>query len=164
MFQLPYFELQDQPNKVCLLKKFLCKLKQAANVWLSIINSEFMPINFTATIRVKAIYKKVLLAEDQRKQNIMYIYLYVDDILIASSQEKIVIQFKEQFRRKFQIKDLGIVKSFLGIKIEKQVKKGKLIYIWSQEICIDQLLYKFQMTNYKPAHTLLSNCKPGRKS
>ena len=43
------------------------------------------------------------------------IALYVDDILIVSDNIDMVQDLKDEFKRNFQIKDLGPVKNYLGI-------------------------------------------------
>ena len=49
--------------------------------------------------------------------NIVYIGVYVDDIILAGKDEKWLQEIKDDFWKKFDIKDLGEVKYFLGIKV-----------------------------------------------
>ena len=49
----------------------------------------------------------------------MFIGVYVDDIILAAKNEKQLKQVKEDLSNKFDIKDLGELKYFLGIKVEQ---------------------------------------------
>ena len=45
--------------------------------------------------------------------------VYVDDVLIASNDKKQVDQFKVMLNQKFQLKDLGALRYFLGLEVAK---------------------------------------------
>jgi hypothetical protein len=47
------------------------------------------------------------------------IALYVDDILIVSDNIDMVQDLKDEFKRNFQMKDLGPVKNYLGMRITR---------------------------------------------
>lgn len=49
--------------------------------------------------------------------------IYVDDILLLSSNNKLVSKTKEYLHSLFTIKDLGLAKYFLGIEVA-QTKAG----------------------------------------
>ena len=48
----------------------------------------------------------------------MFIGVYIDDIILAAKNEKQLKQVKDDLSSKFDIKDLGELKYFLGIKVE----------------------------------------------
>ena len=52
--------------------------------------------------------------------------LHVDDMLVARSSMKEIVNLKTQFAREFLIKDLGTTKKMLGIRIngEKKIVKA----------------------------------------
>ena len=55
--------------------------------------------------------------------SVMFIGVYVDDIIPATKNEKQLKQVKEQL---FDIKDLGVLKYFLGMKVEQNKNNGSL--------------------------------------
>ena len=57
---------------------------------------------------------------------IIYLLLYVDDILMASSSKDEIVKFKEKLNGEFEMKDLGPAKRVLGIDILRNRDKGKL--------------------------------------
>jgi hypothetical protein len=51
--------------------------------------------------------------------DIVLLALYVDDIVIAGSNLELVESIKQQFSKKFEMKDLGELKHYLGMQIER---------------------------------------------
>ena len=49
----------------------------------------------------------------------LYLLLYVDDMLIACKSKKVVQELKAGLSREFEMKDLGLARKILGIKIFK---------------------------------------------
>jgi len=47
-----------------------------------------------------------------------YIALYVDDLLIAGENKTTIMTIKRRLSERFEMKDLGIAKKFLGMEIE----------------------------------------------
>ena len=48
---------------------------------------------------------------------ILVVSLYVDDLLITRSTEKLIDEFKKDMMQAFEISVLGLVTSFLGMEI-----------------------------------------------
>ena len=81
----------------------------------------------------------------------MFIGVYVDDIILAAKNEKQLKQVKEKLSSKFDIKDLGELKYFLGMKIEQNKEAGS---IWiGQPAYIENLLKRLGMQDSKPTST-----------
>ena len=81
----------------------------------------------------------------------MFIGVYVDDIILAAKNEKQLKQVKEKLSSKFDIKDLGELKYFLGMKIEQNEEAGS---IWiGQPAYIENLLKRLGMQDSKPTST-----------
>lgn len=49
----------------------------------------------------------------------MFILVYVDDIIVASSTEKATAALLQDLRKEFALKDLGDLHYFLGIEVSK---------------------------------------------
>src|SRR5436189_4769399 len=47
-----------------------------------------------------------------------YIALYIDDLLIISENDDHLAEVKRRLTEKFEMKDLGVAKKFLGMEIE----------------------------------------------
>ncbi|KAI4346140.1 hypothetical protein L6164_013215 [Bauhinia variegata] len=80
--------------------------------------------------------------------------LYVDDMLIIGHDTKEIGDLKKELSKSFAMKDLGVAKQILGMKIIRDRKNGKL---WlSQQKYIEKVLERFNMGNAKPVGTPLA--------
>jgi len=77
------------------------------------------------------------------------IYLYVDDILIFSTNMNVIVEIKKYLTFIFKIKDLCEVDTLLGIKF----KKHSSCYILNQSHYIEKILDKFKHFNIKETNT-----------
>ncbi len=56
-----------------------------------------------------------------------FVVLYVDDMLIASNKIEILDEIKSELNRAFEIKDLEEPKNFLGMTIQMNNEKDKIL-------------------------------------
>ena len=80
----------------------------------------------------------------------IFLVLYVDDILLASSNVSLLLETKKFLSSKFDIKDLGEASFILGIEIHRDRSKGVLGL--SQKTYIENILKKFSMHKCYPSH------------
>ena len=83
----------------------------------------------------------------------MYMLIYVDDIIIASSSDEAVTALLKDLGSEFALKDLGDLNFFLGI----EVKRNKDGIVLSQEKYANDLLKRVGMQDCKPSLTPLSS-------
>ena len=79
--------------------------------------------------------------------------LYVDDMLIASSNMQAIRELKEDLAKSFSMKDLGAAKHILGMQISRDWNARTLIL--SQKEYIEKVLKRFSMNKAKPVSTPL---------
>jgi len=106
------FEVVGKENHVCLLKKSLYSLKQSLWQRYKKFNSFMVSINFSRSNYDSCIYFKELSSRE-----FIYLLLYVDDMLIATSNMEEIVRLKEQLGSAFEMKDLGATKRILGMEI-----------------------------------------------
>jgi histone deacetylase 1/2 len=82
----------------------------------------------------------------------IYILVYVDDIIVASSSDKATIALLQDLKEDFALKDLGELHYFLGIKV-KRVNNGIVL---TQEKYASDLLKRVGMSDCKSVSTPLS--------
>jgi len=85
----------------------------------------------------------------------LVVAIYVDDIILGGSCEGNLNQMKLELIQKFEIKDLGQLHHFLGVKVI-QNQPGGLIWI-GQPSYIDKILHSFDMHESKPVDSPV-NC------
>ena len=58
--------------------------------------------------------------------HLIYLVLYVDDMLLIGNSKEIIQDVKTHFSSKFDMKDLGASNFILGMKIKRDWKNKKL--------------------------------------
>ena len=139
------FECPGKEEFVCKLIKSIYGLKQSPCCWNSTLDAFLKEMKFTQTASDPCIYCR------KAGKDIMFIGVYVDDIILAAKNEKQLKQVKENLSNKFDIKDLGELKYFLGIKVEQNRESGS---IWiGQPAYTENLLKRLGMQDSKPTST-----------
>jgi len=79
----------------------------------------------------------------------IFLILYVDDILLASSDVNLLLEMKKFLSSNFDMKDLGEASFVLGIEIHRDRRKEVLGL--SQKTYLEKVLKKYSMQNCKPS-------------
>jgi hypothetical protein len=144
MSQPEGFVVKGQEQKVCKLIKSLYGLKQAPRAWYEKLTEHLLKLNFKhfnlddATLFVKKVGKIVV-----------YLVVYVDDLLITGNNESYIASIKKELKKGFEMTDLGHLHYYLGIEV---TQNPKYIFI-SQKKYIGELLNKFGMVECNPLST-----------
>jgi hypothetical protein len=146
MAQPPGFIHPQFPQHVCKLHKALYGLKQAPRAWFSRLSDRLLELGFVESRSNSSLF--IL----HTPQCTTYILIYVDDILITSSQPHGTTNLLNTLRAEFAIKDLGPLHFFLGMEAIP-TSDGLLL---SQQRYILDLLKKSNMSEAKPIKTPMS--------
>ncbi|CAM8914720.1 unnamed protein product [Rhodiola kirilowii] len=138
------FENSSKPNHVCLFKKSIYGLKQSPRQWNIKFNECMLSLGFT-----RSKYDTCLYLKRPKSGLILYLFMYVYDILIMSNSELEITKIKKELSSNFDMKDLGIAKKISGINIVRN-KPNKMMFL-SQSDYIDKVLKRFNMENSKSA-------------
>ena len=135
---------KGKENLVCKLNHSLYGLKQAPRCWNSVLDQKLKEIGFVQTVSDPCIYKAV--SEDD-----FIIGIYVDDILLAGKSQERMKEVKSILSKMFEVKDLGELNYFLGVKVVQNHKDGT---IWiGQPTFTESVLKKSGMDNCKSLTT-----------
>lgn len=114
------FEDQKFPHHLCKLDKALYGLKQAPRAWYSRLSSKLIQFGFVASKGDTSLFI-------YRRHGVsIYLLIYVDDIIVASSSDQAVKALLKDLRHDFALKNLGTLYYFLGIEGNK-LKDGNLL-------------------------------------
>ncbi|KAK6151896.1 hypothetical protein DH2020_014531 [Rehmannia glutinosa] len=152
--QPPGFEQKTLGDKVYKLKKALYGLKQAPRAWYSRIDDYFTELGFRRSQSEPTLYINI-----QGTNNTLIVSLYVDDLIFIGNNENMIMEFKEDMMKTFEMTDLGLMHYFLGIEIHQR-KDGIFI---SQKKYAKSLLKRFKMEGCKIVATPLDNNKALKK-
>ncbi|KAG2782680.1 hypothetical protein PC111_g24477 [Phytophthora cactorum] len=84
-------------------------------------------------------------------QDMIFVALYVDDLVLASSSDKMLKETKQALSDRFEMTDMGQLKYFLGMEIEQDVATGKVSV--RQTKFANDILEKFNMEKSNPVKT-----------
>ncbi|KAJ9565416.1 hypothetical protein OSB04_001382 [Centaurea solstitialis] len=135
------FEDATNSNHVCKLRKALYGLKQRA--WYGKIaefltRSGYSVAHADSSLFIKEIDGKLAI-----------VLVYVDDLIITGDDEREIHQTRANLSVRFQMKELGELKHFLGLEVDR-TKEG--LFLCQQKYTRD-ILQKFGMMECKPAST-----------
>ena len=82
--------------------------------------------------------------------------LYVDDMLVAESSMKEIMNLKASLAEEFSMKDLSSARNFL--KWESTEREKRLLKV-SQTEYVKKVLKRFNMTNVKYVNVPLESCR-----
>lgn len=137
------FEEQGKEGYVCLLKKALYGLKQAPRAWYEKLNQALIDMGFKRCETEPCVYIR------KTRQSMMVIAVYVDDILLLWNNGKERFSMKKELQTKFEMKDLGKVDVFLGMKVKQEETSIRL----NQTEYLEKVLKRFGMSDCKIVKT-----------
>lgn len=144
---------QDLNNKhteeVCLLKKSLYGLHQSGREWNICLDKFLKSVNLTRSKADPCVY--------YNKEKELIVGVYVDDLLVMSSRNGVIQEFKDNIASRFEVKDLGEIHHILSIRVRRSTD-GSLSL--DQTVYINELLETTGMQDAKGASTPLD---PGMK-
>jgi len=101
--------VNDQEDKVYMLKNALYGLKQAPCAWNSRIDGYLLETGFMKSPSEPSLYIKT------QGQDLLILSLYVDDLIYTSTNQRMIEDFKKAMMDEFEMTDLGLMKYFLGM-------------------------------------------------
>lgn len=121
----PGFSSPDD-KRVCRLKKSIYGLRQSPRCWFSKLSKALLEFGF------KQNYKDYSLFTLTRKGATLFVLVYVDDLIVGGNDSALISLFKSYLSRCFHMKDLGVLRYFLGIEVSRG-KEG--MYFCQKKVC-----------------------------
>jgi len=137
MTQPKGFVMEGKENLGCRLKKSIYGLKQASRQWYLKFDETIRSFGFEENIEDNCIYAKF------KNGKFIFLVLYIDDILLVSSDMSMLLETKSFLSSNFDMKDLGEASYVLEIEIHRDRKKRVLGL--SQKAYIENILRRYSM-------------------
>ena len=139
----PGYSQEFGDGEGCKLIKALYGLKQSPRAWFGRFTKAMKKFGYKQSNSDHTLFLKRV------RDKITCLIIYVDDMIITGNDEKEITDLKAKLFQEFEMKDLGILKYFLGIEVLRS-KQGIFIH---QEKYILDLLTETGMLDCKPAET-----------
>jgi hypothetical protein len=137
MAQPEGFAIEGKEHMGCKLKKSIYGLKQASRQWYLKFDEVIKKFGFIKNQVDNCVYIKI------KGSMFIILVLYVDDILLASSDKNLLHETKGFLSSNFDMKDLGDASYVLGIEIHRDRTKGVLDL--SQKVYIEKVIKRYNM-------------------
>jgi histone deacetylase 1/2 len=147
MRQPPGYSDKSKPNFVCKLDKAIYGLKQAPRAWYDRLCGKLQGLGFVPSKGDTSLFYY------QKGKYTMFVLVYVDDIIVASSSQEATNALLKDLEKDFALKYLGDLHYFLGIEVKTLPDGLKL----SQERYATDMAKRAGMSNCKAINTPLSN-------
>jgi hypothetical protein len=146
------FEVKSPAGKLaCKLNKSLYGLKQSGRNWNCLLHTFIVDKGFSRSDVDNCVYYK------HDNDGFVILLIWVDDIIVAASNDGLLNKVKDLLKCRFKMTDLGQLRWFLGIQF---VHDNDVIKMNQTQYLI-KLLRKYNMENCKPRSTpceLKLNC------
>ena len=101
----------DNPTHVCKLRKAIYGLKQAPRAWYHELHKFLIALGFHNSHADTSLF--VL----NTGGNLLYLLVYVDDIILTGNDDTMVHKFMQLLAHQFSLKGLGHLSYFLGVEV-----------------------------------------------
>ena len=102
------------------MKKSLYGLKQSPRKWYQKFDTYIRGLGFTRGKEDHCVYLKLI------GDRVIYLVLYVDDMLLIGNDKENIQDLKTQLFSKFDMKDLGAANYIFGMEIKRNLENKKL--------------------------------------
>ena len=145
------FETKSKTREhlVCKLNKSLYDFKQSRRNWNMLLHDHLTEKGFVRNDADHCVYSK----ESENEKVILLVW--VDDLIIAGSNNTLLSDVKDMLKRRFKMKDLGPLKHFLGIDFRQNGGEIEM----TQKRHVEKILATFGMSECKLRST---PCEIGR--
>ena len=127
-------------NKVCLLNKAIYGLKQAGRAWQNSLFNCIRSQGYQQSVKEPCLWFKI------QEKSSTFIGTYVDDLIMTGSNDREIARMSKHLGDTFKMKDLGELKTFLGIEIIK-TDSGVIL---TQQTYTQAIVKKFGQDHCKP--------------
>ena len=105
------FEDPEKPKHVCRLTKAIYGLRQALRSWYERLKATLIKWGFHNAISDTSLFVM------KNKDQVVFILIYVDDILVIGNNTDFLQSFTQKLNDTFSLKDLGELHYFLGVEV-----------------------------------------------
>ena len=138
------FVKKGEEHLVCRLNRSIYGLKQSARCWNHALDRQLREMKFKSTSGDSCLY-----VHTDPGGEVFLVAVYVDDIILGGKSESRMNAVKRELSQKFEMKDLGALHYFLGVKVIQDTGG-----IWiGQPSYTEKVLQRYRMQDCKAVST-----------
>ncbi|CAM8947384.1 unnamed protein product [Rhodiola kirilowii] len=138
-----FYSQARQNGQVCKLQRNIYGLKQASRQWFARFSDSLIEFGFVQSLKDYSLFTFSL------QNDLLVLLVYVDDVVITGTSSLLIDRVKKFIHDKFQIKDLGILKYFLGLEVARSAGG---IFLNQRKYALD-ILADYNFLDCKPIKT-----------
>jgi len=142
----PGFEHEVDNGRACRFKRSIYGLKPSPRAWFKKFSMTLNQLGYKQRQANHTLFTK---HAENGKRSILIVY--VDDIIVTGDDMQEIDNLNKQLRAEFEVKDLGIMRYFLGMEVARSKEE---LFISQKKYTID-LLEDTGMLACRPAGTPL---------
>ena len=120
-----YRAVGAQADHVWKLNRSLYGLKQAGRAWNKKMDAALVELGYKPLHSDSCVYVK------QDGDSVMYLLVYVDDLLLVTNDTAQLTAIKAALSRRFDMKDMGEAHFILGVQITRDRFNRRLVFVTS---------------------------------
>lgn len=132
------------PGQVWRLTKAMYGLKQAPRQWYKKLKETLEDMGFQQADDDPALFRR----------GKFWCFVYVDDMIIMTSDKTELRKFKQEMQSKFQMKELGPINHYLNLRVVRD-RPNRHIYLLQDTFIKQGILKRFNMDDCNPLNTPL---------
>ena len=140
------FVEEGKEYMVCYLKRSIYGLKPSPRCWNHALDSKLREMKFKPTSGDPCLY-----VHTDQGGEMSLVAVYVDDLILGGRSGSKMTAVKRELSCRFEMKDLGALHHFLGIKVVQDLLT-EVIWI-GQPLYVKKILQRYQMQECKPVNT-----------
>ncbi|CAM8971500.1 unnamed protein product [Rhodiola kirilowii] len=141
-----FYKKEKAAGQVCKLVKSLYGLKQASRQWFAKFSEAITEFGFQRSQNDYSLFTM------KKNGDFLILLVYVDDVIITGTSHNLISEVKQYIHDKFRIKDLGLLKYFLGLEV---ARSDAGIFLNQRKYALE-LLEEHNLLQCKPAKTPLN--------
>lgn len=135
----------EHPEYVCKLNIAVYGLKKSPRQWYNTIKPVLESVGVEVSRSDSGLFSRTI------NGSMVLLGIYVDDLIIACECPTVLERVKSMLSSSFAMKDLGILKHYLGIDISYDRQRGSVAMCQSHLVL--NILRRFDMESCKPSNT-----------
>ncbi|CAM8937311.1 unnamed protein product [Rhodiola kirilowii] len=138
-----FYHKEKSKGQVCRLLKSLYGLKQASRQWFAKFSESLLAFGFHRSLNDYSLFTL------ERGSDFILLLVYVDDVILTGTSQLLIDEIKSYIHQLFKIKDLGVLKYFLGLEV---ARSHDGIFLHQRKYALE-LLESSNLIDCKPVKT-----------